>query len=74
MTREHSARSFAGTLAGACVCSAVNAQDAQRTATATPLTAPPPFKMIVKEERAQIEQTQRFIKRLKLTIEFAAHI
>jgi hypothetical protein len=37
----------------------------------TPLTAPPPFKMIVKEERAQMEQTKEASKRLKLTIEFA---
>jgi hypothetical protein len=37
----------------------------------TPLTAPPPFKMIVKEERAQIDQTNDSSKRLKLIIEFA---
>jgi len=38
--------------------------------------APPPFKMIVKEERAQIEDTNNDAKkRLKLTIEFAdAHL
>jgi hypothetical protein len=38
--------------------------------------APPPFKMIVKEERAQIEDTNNDPKRrLKLTIEFAgAHL
>lgn len=41
----------------------------------TPLTAPPPFKMIVKDERAQIEQTNDSSKRVKLTIEFAtAHL
>jgi hypothetical protein len=41
----------------------------------TPLTAPPPFKMIVKEERAQIEATDDAKKRLKLTIDFAdAHL
>src|SRR5215217_2506597 len=41
----------------------------------TPLTAPPPFKMIVKEERAEIEQTKDSGKRLKLTIEYAgAHL
>ena len=55
----------------------VNAQDAQPLPTAqpspTPLTAPPPFKMIVKEERVQIEEaTREPSKRLKLTIEFAA--
>ncbi|HET6977688.1 MAG TPA: hypothetical protein VFI24_15260 [Pyrinomonadaceae bacterium] len=56
----------------ACV-HAVNAQDAQPQP--TPLTAPPPFKMIVKEERAQLDQTQDSSKRLKLTITFAdAHL
>ena len=41
----------------------------------TPLTAPPPFKMIVKEERAAIEQSNDASKRLKLTIEYAtAHL
>ena len=56
----------------ACV-QAVNAQDAQPSP--TPLTAPPPFKMIVKEERAQLDQTQDSSKRLKLTITFAgAHL
>jgi len=53
--------------------SGVCAQEAQPQP--TPLTAPPPFKMIVKEERAQIEQTTDSQKRLKLTIEFAgAHL
>lgn len=37
----------------------------------TPLTAPPPFKMIVKEERAEIEQTTDSQKRLRLIIDFA---
>ena len=52
---------------------AVNAQDAQPPATpqATPLPAPPPFKMIVKEERAAIEQSKDSGRRLKLTIEYA---
>ena len=47
----------------ACV-QAVNAQDGQQSPqpSPTPLTAPPPFKMIVKEERDQIEQTHGFIK------------
>lgn len=41
----------------------------------TPLTAPPPFKMIVKDERVQLEQSKDASKRLKLTIEFAtAHL
>jgi hypothetical protein len=48
---------------------AVKAQDAQPQA--TPLPAPPPFKMIVKEERAAIEQTKDTGRRLKLTIEYA---
>lgn len=48
---------------------AANAQDAQPQA--TPLPAPPPFKMIVKEERAAIEQSKDSGRRLKLTIEYA---
>lgn len=49
---------------------AVNAQDAQPQA--TPLPAPPPFKMIVKEERDALEQQSRdSSKRLKLTIQYA---
>ena len=56
----------------ACV-QAANAQDPQPSP--TPLTAPPPFKMIVKEERAQLDQTTDASKRLKLTITFAgAHL
>ena len=54
---------------------AVNAQDGPQQPQAqpqpTPLTAPPPFKMIVREERAEIEQTKDSQKRLKLTIDFA---
>ena len=48
----------------------VYAQDAQPSP--TPLMAPPPFKMIVKEERMQIDQNRDASKRLKLTIDFAA--
>jgi transposase len=49
---------------------AVNAQESQPQA--TPLPAPPPFKMIVKEERDALEQQSRdSSKRLKLTIEYA---
>ena len=48
----------------------VSAQDAQPSP--TPLMAPPPFKMIVKEERTQIEESRDASKRLKLTMEFAA--
>ncbi|HEX7774851.1 MAG TPA: hypothetical protein VF435_20665, partial [Pyrinomonadaceae bacterium] len=57
----------------ACV-PAVCAQDEEPKPTPqpTPLTAPPPFKMIVKEERAEMEATTKDpTKRLKLTIEFA---
>ena len=54
---------------------AVHAQDVQPSPQPTPLTAPPPFKMIVKEERTQIEDINDPKKRLKLTIEFAgAHL
>src|SRR5215216_5175900 len=38
----------------------------------TPLTAPPPFKMIVKEERAEIEQSSDSQKRLRIIIDYAA--
>jgi hypothetical protein len=49
----------------------IRAQDPQPT----PLPAPPPFKMIVKDERAQIEQTKDSSDRLKLIINFAvAHL
>ena len=48
----------------------------QATPQPTPLTAPPPFKMIVKEERSQIDATGNdSSRRLKLTIQFAgAHL
>ena len=46
----------------------VCAQDPQPT----PLPAPPPFKMIVKDERTQIDQTKDSSDRLKLIINFAA--
>ena len=50
----------------------VNAQESQPTPQPTPLTAPPPFKMIVKEERAALDANVNDPKkRLKLTIEFA---
>ena len=38
----------------------------------TPLMAPPPFKMIVKDERLQIEGARDASRRLKLTVDFAA--
>src|ERR1041385_7102722 len=56
------------------IMSVVHAQEPEPQATPqpTPLTAPPPFKMIVKEERAALEATADDPKkRLKLTIEFA---
>jgi len=54
---------------------AVCAQDGQPQPQPTPLTAPPPFKTILKEERARIEQTNDAGKRLRLTIELAvAHL
>jgi len=54
---------------------AVCAQDEPAKPQPTPLTAPPPFKTITREERAQIEQTNDSGKRLKLTIELArAHL
>ena len=46
----------------------ISAQEPQPT----PLTAPPPFKTILREERAQIEQTRDAGKRLKMTIDFSA--
>jgi hypothetical protein len=53
---------------------AVQAQESEPQATPqpTPLTAPPPFKMIVKEERDALDGAASDAKkRLKLTIEFA---
>ena len=50
-----------------------NAQDAQPSP--TPLTAPPPIKVISKQERAQIDQAGDSKGRLKLTIDLgAAHL
>ena len=54
---------------------AAQAQEPQAQPQPTPLTAPPPFKMIVKEERAAIEQTNDNQRRIKLTIVYAsAHL
>ena len=51
---------------------AVCAQDSHPSPQPTPLTAPPPFKTILKEERAQLElYTKDASKRLKRTIEYA---
>jgi len=47
------------------------AQDAGPTPQPTPLTAPPPLRMISKEERTQVEGANDAKQRLKLTIEFA---
>lgn len=76
MTRETSSRIiFPATLlllALVCVPAVCAQEEASKPQPQpTPLTAPPPFKMIVKEERAQIEQTNDSSKRLKLIIEFA---
>lgn len=81
MTRDTLRRIiFPALLVLACV-PAVYAQESEPQATPqaspqpTPLTAPPPFKMIIKEEREQMEATGDPKKRLKLTIEFAgAHL
>ena len=41
----------------------------------TPLTAPPPLKIISKEERQQLDQSKDLKERLKLSLEFAgAHL
>ena len=77
MTRDTLRRIiFPALLVLVCV-SAAYAQEEQPQASPqpTPLTAPPPFKMIVKEEREQMEATSDSKKRLKLTIDFAgAHL
>lgn len=54
----------------ACVPS-VRAQSERPTPQPTPLTAPPPLKLITKEERAQLEQTKDQKDRLRLTIDLA---
>ena len=73
MTRETLRRIiFPALLVLACV-PAIYAQEEQPKPAPqpTPLTAPPPFKMIVKEERAEMEATKDAQKRLKITVEFA---
>lgn len=52
--------------------SAVHAQDAPAQPSPTPLTAPPPIKIITKEERSQIEQAGDSKSRIRMTIELAA--
>ena len=49
----------------------VHAQSEQPQPQPTPLTAPPPLKVILKEERAQLDQTKDQKDRLKLTIDLA---
>lgn|SRR5688572_4768400 len=49
---------------------AVNAQDAQPSP--TPLTAPPPIKLITKAERLQLDQAGDSKGRIRVTIELAA--
>jgi hypothetical protein len=66
--REHYSFTFSLLLLLLCA-PAIYAQDPQPQP--TPLTAPPPFKMIVKEERAELESTKDASRRLKLTIVFA---
>lgn len=80
MSRETQRRitppAFLLVLAFVCA-STVCAQESQPQAQPqpTPLMAPPPFKMIVKEERAAIEQTTDSQKHLRLTIQYAgAHL
>ena len=57
-------------LCGLAFVPAVHAQDPQPQP--TPLTAPPPFKMIVKEERDAIEAESDAGKKLRLIIDYAA--
>jgi hypothetical protein len=58
----------------ACVPS-VRAQSEQPTPQPTPLTAPPPLKLITREERAQLDQTKDQKDRLRLTLDLAvAHL
>jgi len=74
MTREAQRRIAisAHLLLFALVCvPAVFAQEGQPQPQPTPLTAPPPFKTILKEERAQLDQTADASKRLKMAIEFS---
>ena len=53
----------------------VCAQSERPQAQPTPLIAPPPLKLITKEERAQLDQTKDSKHRLKLTLELAvAHL
>lgn len=61
-------------LLAAVVCPvATRAQSPQ--ASPTPLTAPPPLKVITKDERQQLDQAKDIKERLKLSIEFSdAHL
>jgi len=47
------------------------AQSSQAQPQPTPLTAPPPLKVIIKEERQQLEQAKDAKQRLRLTIELS---
>ena len=74
MTRETLRRIiFPALVLLACVPAAFAQEEQPKpTPQPTPLTAPPPFKMIVKEERAEMDAaTKDATKRLKLTMEFA---
>jgi len=52
--------------------SAVHAQDAPAQPSPTPLTAPPPIKIISKGERAQIDQSGDSKARIRTTMDLAA--
>ena len=53
----------------------VHAQGERPQPQPTPLMAPPPLKLITKEERAQLDQTKDAKQRLKLTLDLAvAHL
>ena len=53
-----------------CVATA-RAQEPQAQPSPTPLTAPPPLKLITKEDRGQLEQSKDLKQRLRVTIELA---
>jgi len=62
-----------GLLMLAFVCApAVSAQEAPPQPSPTPLTAPPPPKLITKEERAQIAQATDSKARIRVTVDLAA--